>query len=174
MIPWSAAQIKCAKMVWGLLIRSIDRWMNGWQASPSVKTTWAKQSARERHGRWLEGAQARATGHGLRQGFLLRDLEGVRILFYSLVAVKWVEEELMKGKRFGCFAIGSNFRRRSSSANGSGGGGAGWVSSSMRWIDVRCLSEMDQRQRLARRRWLGWGKICTGEGAIYRGKWPRM
>jgi hypothetical protein len=48
------------------------------------------------------GAQTRAMGHGLRQGFLLRNLEGVWILFYSLVAAKLIEEELAAGKLFGC------------------------------------------------------------------------
>jgi hypothetical protein len=54
----STAWIKLNEMVRALLIWSVDRQTNGWPASPSVKTMRAKQSLRERYGRWLEGAQA--------------------------------------------------------------------------------------------------------------------
>jgi hypothetical protein len=48
----------------------------------------AKQGTRKRHGRWLGGAQAHATGHGARQGFSLRDLEVERDSFCRLTVAE--------------------------------------------------------------------------------------
>jgi hypothetical protein len=63
----------------------------------------------------------------------------------------------------------SGFQRWSDLRNDSGSDGLGWVSSSRRWIDARCLRLMDRRQRLAGRWRLGWGKIRTGKGLFVGG-----
>jgi hypothetical protein len=97
----STARIKLNEMIWGLLIQSVDRWTNGWPASPSVKTAWVKQSARECHDHRLQGAQARAMGHGARQGFSLRDLDDETNPFCILTVAEAVSGRLETVTRFG-------------------------------------------------------------------------
>jgi hypothetical protein len=160
---WRAWISRC-EGVWRLLIESVDRRTDGWPVSPSVMATRAEQSAQERHCCWLEGSnpsfgsrfEARfppkqswksmnyvlltCSGEVDRGG--ARDTKAVRVLWSSGV---------------------SGFWRRSGPRNGSEGGGVGRVPSSRRWIDARCLGKTDRWRQLARRRWLGWGKIRMGK-----------
>jgi hypothetical protein len=82
------------------LIWSVDRRTNGWLASSSVNTVRVKQSARERHGRRPDGAQARATGHGVRQAFFLRDLDDEIDPFRILTVAEAVDGRLETVTRF--------------------------------------------------------------------------
>jgi hypothetical protein len=75
---------------------------NGWHGVcllPWLGSTEAKR--RRRHGRRLEGAQARPIGHQTPIRFFLRDLGYKRNLFYPLTAAKPGHKRRWTGRRLG-------------------------------------------------------------------------
>jgi hypothetical protein len=74
--------------------------MNRWPATRLLPWLGSAEAERRgRHGRWLEGAQARPIGHQTPLRFFLRDLGYERNLFYPLTVVEPGHKRQLTGRR---------------------------------------------------------------------------